>query len=126
MSYRDKMEYVIDELGRHDISAMTVAPPAVRLLWLLNVKAPPPLYMTLQQCMVYLGLPFGIMMAMTMGVVAFFLLPATPAFAIIGLCLLSGPYFGYRMHSSYRKTKSAQNLPSWDELTRGYEQRGIS
>ena len=61
MTHRQKVDLLIEELGKQGVSSDTAAPPLFRLFWKLGLEFPPPLFLRFGNLALVMGTCFGIL-----------------------------------------------------------------
>jgi hypothetical protein len=119
MTHREKVDAALAYLKTRKISGSSAAPPFFRLCWALGIKIPPPHFLSFPATVLVLGVPFGLLMATALAVVALIgSLQVAPwlLLGLPGLALMSGGAFGLLMAAYYRWTARNLNLPSWSDF----------
>ena len=57
MTHRQKVDHLIEELGRQGVGTYAVAPPLFRLLWALGLEVPPPFFLGFRRLTLFWELP---------------------------------------------------------------------
>lgn len=112
MTHRQKVECLIVDLGRRGVGAYTVAPPLFRLLWLLGLEVPPPLFLGFGKLTLGMGVPFGLFWGAFMWLVQW----RTESVSVEAAALASVAvvvFFGLSMAAYYRWKAKRLGLPSW-------------
>jgi hypothetical protein len=122
MTHRQKVDHLIEELGKQGVSSDTAAPPLFRLFWKLGLEFPPPLFLRFGNLALVMGTCFGIL-EIPLWVVLMCLslwpgeLPLVMAFGqSVVAAVLAGAAYGLVM-AWYLRSKAAQlGLPSsWED-----------
>ncbi|HKI31671.1 MAG TPA: DUF6404 family protein [Gemmataceae bacterium] len=121
MTHRQKVDHLIEDLGKRGIGAYTVAPPLFRLLWALGLKVPPPFFLGFFALTFLMGGMFSVLWGAAMWggflwlferqpqqepieVHAVFVLASAAAGLLFGLCM-----------AAYCRWKAKRLvLPPWD------------
>jgi hypothetical protein len=131
MTHRQKVDHLIEELGRQGVGPYAVAPPLFRLLWALGLEVPPPFFLGFRRLTLLTGASFGVLWAVLfnvgmgvwtwwqtgvpglaglVGVLAGALLLIAPA------AVLAGSLFGPFMAAFIRWKAARLGLPSsWED-----------
>ena len=117
MTHSEKLQKMYAHLPALGLSPYTAAPPAYRLLWLLGINIPPPIFGPFLPSAVFMGTFFAILWGALMWLMSWSHDPelslATAAIASVTAGLL----FGLIM-AGYFSYKSKQlNLPPWSDYT---------
>ena len=115
MNHNDKLKKMYQHLPALGISPYTAAPPLYRLLWLLGIESPPPIFASFLQISFYMGTFF----AFGWGLFMWFLFWSnqegpSPSTAFL-MSLLAGATFGLFMAAYLRYIAKKHNLPSWSD-----------
>ncbi len=114
MDHREKVDHLLDDLGRKGVSRFTTAPPIYRLLWQLGIEVPPPHFIGFWP----LALGMGLFFAVTWGLLMWLLLWRTQNMPlVIGFAssVLAGFGFGVVMAAYYRWRARKLALPRWED-----------
>jgi hypothetical protein len=121
MNHRQKVDRLVEELGRQGISSHAAAPPLFRLLWMLGLDIPPPFFLEFRKLALVMGTFFAVLEGPLWGILMWLSLwqgeiPALIAVALtVFEAVLAGVAFGLVM-ARYLRRKSAQSgLPSWED-----------
>jgi Family of unknown function (DUF6404) len=61
MSHRQKVDHLIEELGKQGVDSDTAAPPLFRLFWKLGLHLPPPFFLSFGNLALVMGTCFGVL-----------------------------------------------------------------
>jgi hypothetical protein len=115
MRFEDKKKRALEELRRTNIMKSNYAPPLLKLLWKIGIKAKPPHY----NSFVINALPLGLYFAVGFGVLMWFIqwkaMPLGEVIAI-ALSIVAGIIFGVGIAIYYRISTKKNNLTSWESL----------
>jgi membrane associated rhomboid family serine protease len=114
MNHKEKIERLLDDLGRRGINRYTIAPPLYRLLWRLGFEIKPPFFAGFWAIAISMGLFFGIFW----GVFMWLLLwqrQGIPIVAVAVISAIAGLCFGLSMACYYRWRSRKLALPSWED-----------
>ena len=111
MSHREKVERFLDEMSRRGVMKSTAAPPAWRAMWAIGLKAPPPHFLSFFTLAWTLGLSFGVLWGLAMGLTVWRAQSWTLS-AAAGLA--AGVLFGPVLAAYYRHSAAKLGLPAWE------------
>jgi hypothetical protein len=114
MTHREKVDFLINDARRINLSPWTVAPPLVRLMWTLGIEIPPPLFLSFFTIAFWAGSLFGVGWGGIMWLIQWREQNA-PIWLVIAASGIAGISFGVIM-AYYMKRKARQlGLPDWKE-----------
>ena len=122
MTYRQKVDHLIEELGQKGVGYYTVAPPLFRLLWNLGSDLLPPLFLGFRKLALTIGTFFGVLEGPPWGIAMWLLswqgeIPTAIAVALtVFEAVLVRVAFGIVMAWYLRRKAARLGLPSsWDD-----------
>jgi hypothetical protein len=111
MTHKEKVDFLREEMARHSVDSLTIAPLFVRILWAIGLAIPPPVFWRPASLAIFYG---------SLGLIIGFLLwaahalPDSPTLQILILAALALLYSIWG--SWYYRRKARQlNLPSWEK-----------
>jgi len=117
MNHKDKLQKMYEHLPALGISPYTAAPPLYRLLWLLGIEAPPPIFASFLQISFFMGTFFAAGWGLFMWLFLWSHEEGSSLLTAGLVSLLAGVMFGLLMATYLRYTAKKHNLPSWSEYT---------
>lgn len=113
MTHRQKVDRLMNELGKKGVGKYTVAPPIFRLLWTLGLQVPPPFFLGFFALTLLMGAFFGVFWGGTM-----WLLQRQSGRLPVELAVIiaagAGLCFGLAMATYYRWKAARLGLPTWE------------
>lgn len=113
-----KKEAALQILAKTGISRSNYLPPALRLLWRLGFKTPPPHFANPGLVVIVSGGYFAITWGALMRVLDYFLREGqTPVFSnLLFTSITAGFFFGVGVAAYYAYSRRKHQLPKWDSL----------
>jgi hypothetical protein len=118
MSFETKKEQALAILAKTGIWESNYAPPALKALWVLGFKIPPPHFARFGPTAISLGVTFGVLYGLLMWLFVWSHQRMSPLVAIIA-SLFAGVFFGLLMAAYYAYGKRKYKLPDWQSLDDG-------
>lgn len=110
-----RREEALKLLARTGIRKSNYLPPALRLLWALGVKVPPPHFAAFIPTFLVTGAFFGLSWGALMRL---FVLGLMPGLSVLYVSISAGVLFGLSMAAYYAYGRSKHRLPPWSSLGR--------
>jgi len=112
-THRQKVERLIADLRKQDVSPYTVAPPLFRLLWALGLFIPPPIFLGFLPLTLLMGAFFGILWGVFMWLLQWQSWHMSLELAV-ATSAAAGLLFGLSMAGYYRRKATKLRLPPWE------------
>ncbi len=113
MTHGEKVEYLLNDLGRRGVSKYVVAPPLYRILWRLGLETTPPLFASFWWITRTMGAFFAIAWGIFMWLFAW-QSEGLPLAIDVATSILTGLCFGLAMAWYYRRRARDLALPRWE------------
>jgi hypothetical protein len=114
MTHRQKVNHLVRDLGKRGVGGFTVAPPLFRLMWLLGLEVPPPLFLGFFTLTLLTGGFFGVLWGVVMWLIQW-QSGRIPVEVAVLTAAGTGLLFGLTM-AAYLRWKARQlGLPSWED-----------
>ena len=112
MTHRQKVDHLIEGLGKQGVDSDKAAPPLFRLLWKLGLDLPPPFFLSFGKLALMMGTCFGVL-EIPLWVILTCLSLSTEETVLVAVS--TGAAYGLAM-AWYLRSKAAQlGLPSsWE------------
>jgi hypothetical protein len=115
MSFDTQREQALALLAKTGIWQSNYAPPALKGLWALGIKVPPPHFASFGATAVTLGIVFAVFYGAFMWLFVWSVQHMSPRVAIV-VSLVAGAFFGLLMAAYYAYGRRKYNLPTWQSL----------
>jgi hypothetical protein len=110
MGHDEKVARMVEDLASRGMGKFTVVPPLFRLAWVLGLKIKPPLFLDFGTLILCLGISFGLIWGVLMGLMEYFPSFENSFFSSLG----AGALFGIIMAFYYRRKAKELDLPAWE------------
>jgi len=125
MTHREKVDLLIDDLGKKGMNPYTVAPPIFRWLWKAGINIPPPFFLGFFSLALLNGGYFGPAWGAAMWLLFW---RGMPLMRVAIFSAMAGIFFGVGMAAYYRWRARRLKLPRWENypevLTAALADRG--
>jgi Family of unknown function (DUF6404) len=115
MNFEAKRDAALRLLAATGMRRNSYLPPIVRLLWLLQIKVPPPHFVSFAANFVVAGIAFSAGWGLLMWIAVWSHQPVQPH-AAFGAAAAAGIVFGLCIAAYYRYGARKHRIPLWDEF----------